>query len=155
MEINRKIIIEKAVEKLKESLAVQTSSYNAAVQASIDAPGAMESHSDTTKKQKAWEADNYIQRIGEIRDEIKYINSLEKYSQNSNVVAVGDIVRVEDKSGNGRYYFIVEKCESLIFNDLSLFVVSVQTPIAKFILGKKIGSLVEVNNLQFTIAEIS
>ena len=151
-QINRKQIISLVIEKLQAEIKEQENVHNKTRQASIEAPGAMQSHHDTSKEDLGRLADNLEIAVKEKQQALNYFQRLIKRHLGLDKVDVGNLVCVEEIS-NGqptgyRYnYFIVEygggyQIES---DKDQVTLVSVNSPIGNSILGKQKGQSVKIS----------
>jgi transcription elongation GreA/GreB family factor len=155
--MKREKIQEKIINLLDEKLGGLKESLKETELSVKQAPTAMESHSDTSRFQFGQVADNLRILIDKLE---KVIKEIEKYQSSTERVGLGSIVKV-DKSGKEIYYYISSLGleEQFEIDGKELRVISVGTPIAKSIIGKKIDEIVEMHipsgSYSVTIIEIN
>ena len=124
--------IAKQKESLKNSIA--------GCQNEIDeAPGPMVSHSDTTRYQVS-------QLVFNLSDNLEKLEKAEKILQesaikdNGGIIAIGSVAEL-DVDGRNTFIFIVPDGAGglIIDGDIKISIVSEKSPMAKVILGKKMG----------------
>jgi hypothetical protein len=116
-------------------------------QASIDAPGAMQSHSDTTKFQMGGLADELATSILGRRRAVEALEKLLRggMMENPSVVLGGTIVEVEDVVGVKAFYFVLPEAGGIEVDrdGQTIMVVTYYAPLAAAFLGKAAGTVVD------------
>ncbi len=79
-------------------------------------------------------------RIGQIQDKLQSAKLIDELDVPKDTVAIGTAVTVEDEDGDSSEYALVGEDES----DPAEGKISVQSPLAQGLLGKKVGQDVEV-----------
>lgn len=145
--MNKKKIVELLLIKLNEVRAATIKSYEGYKKASAEAPGAMQSHSDTSKFQIGILADSAMQRVQNIDKLIDVLHQIKQFQDTDNKsVQVGTIVQTEE-NGKIVYFFIVpegaggQKFES---DDIFIQTVSINSPMGKAMFSKTTGQEVEI-----------
>lgn len=137
--MDKKDIIKNFVEKLKVMLKGFEESFKKAEEARKEAPGPMESHSDTTRNQKENEGNYFSNKISEVKDEIDFLQKLEK--DNSERVEIGNLVEVENENKKS-FYLISEKIGGLKYSSVTM--ISHSTPIAKNLIDRRVGDKISL-----------
>ncbi|MBP9771546.1 MAG: hypothetical protein KBD16_01325 [Candidatus Pacebacteria bacterium] len=119
-----------------------------------EAPGAMESHSDTDKNLYGRQAGGQQEAIGAMEIEYTLMETL--VFPESAVAGVGSLVTTKDEKGESRYFILPGGGGiKLRENDVEVIVVTPSTPLGLILLGKKAGEVVAVGSRILTIVEIA
>jgi len=137
--MNKNILLAVVTDKLKKEREEVENQLKITKQAAIDAPGAMQSHSDTTKFQMNSLADTLRQLIKEKEEAIDNLNSFPPDKLNfSSIIQIGSVIEIkEDK--NIKYYFILPVGGGIKIkqNNKIITVITPDTPIVAALQGKK------------------
>ncbi len=119
-----------------------------------EAPGAMESHSDTDKNLYGRQAGGQQDAIGAMEVEYALMETLAL--PRSIVAEIGSLVTTKDERGESRYFILpggggIKVSEG----DYEVVVVTPATPLGSILLGKKVGEIVAVGSRILTILEIA
>ncbi len=138
-------------------------SFELAKEAAIDAPGAMQSKSDTTKFQMSRLAESYMNTYQQIQDCILSLEKME-LPKNCNTVSIGSIVRIEENESKDYYFILPSNCgscggQTIEIERQKVIIVSIQSPIAQALINKKVGDKANVKTPSglrtFRIVEIA
>ncbi|MFH1654332.1 MAG: GreA/GreB family elongation factor [Pseudomonadota bacterium] len=140
-------IILSVIEKLTEERGRIEASLKAARQAAVDAPGAMQSHSDTTKFQMGILADNIAKTLEDKKlaiQELTMFAGRRAYHTSSVNIKLGSLVHVKTNDGEIKLYFILPAGSGTEIMDENrhFFVIGPSAPIAAVLLGKSEGDTV-------------
>lgn len=156
--MDKRKLVEQVIANLVEQAERSEKSSAAARQASIDAPGAMQSHSDTTRAQQGWLSDS-LARMG-TKTQRNIRNILQVDLSPSDQVRLGSIATVRnEKSGIRTSYLILPGAAGTIVqteDNQRVVVVSPEAPMAKGILTRRMGERCAVpapSGTQFFIIE--
>lgn len=134
------------IRMIKADIEKQRQSFESARQASIDAPGRMQSRYDTMGIESAWVADGLARAIQEKVLNLKYLETFQ-WDESPVCVGIGSIVKIlSSDSPDPEYFFILpvlsgyELCE----NGLTVTTLSPETPLGKVLIGKKAGEKIPV-----------
>ena len=133
--------------KAEESLATTR-------QAAIDAPGAMQSHSDTTKSQMSRLAEEIERSIEEKNFALRTLQGMAHSGlpSDTEVIKIGSVVEVLTERGEREIYFIlpVGGGIEIVDNDRTITVATVRAPIAIALIGKRQSQTVrlQIGSLQ-------
>ncbi|MDP4007395.1 MAG: GreA/GreB family elongation factor [bacterium] len=138
-------LLEQVVISLMEDAEKTSASAQAARQESIDAPGAMQSHSDTTKSQQDWLAQALAASSAETREKIQRIQQLD-FSPSHEEVREGSIVSLREEGRDQETYFLLSAGSGIKVSDGSrqIVVTTPSSPIGVAVLGKTAGDRCEV-----------
>ena len=127
--------------KTREELAKSYESYKDAAR---EAPGAMQSHSDTSKFQSNILAENIAQQLSLFDRAIKTIK--ECIHKNGDV-GVGALIKIKENGEIKYFYFVPEGVGGFRLEDggNNVQVVAINTPIGKNLFGKVPGDKIEMN----------
>lgn len=123
-------------------------------QAAIDAPGAMQSHSDTTKWQMSRRAEALQRSIVETQQALDTFESLMRYPPTITKCSVYTIVEVENlDDGSRTKYFLLPAGGGNTYEveGEEIIVLSVSAPLARAFIGSVAGDDVEVKIQETTI----
>jgi len=90
-------------------------------------------------------AGNQLAEVQKIKEALHKVNPESQHK----VVALGSLVCTTQSN-----YFIAISAGEIIVNDQKFYAISPSTPIAKLILSKQIGDLIQFRNNTFTITKI-
>ncbi|GAB61726.1 MAG: hypothetical protein DWB56_00640 [Candidatus Jettenia sp.] len=138
---------EQFIRMVKTDIEKQRQSFESARQASIDAPGKMQSRYDTMGIESAWVADGLGRALREKELNLKYLETFQ-WTEFRICVGIGSIVKIlSSDTPDPEYFFVLpvlsgyELCE----NDMTITTLSPETPLGKVLLGKKTGEKIPVN----------
>lgn len=140
------MVFDLIIGKIEQEIAKDEDALAGLRQASIDAPGAMESHSDTNKFQSGSMANSVGFLIEEKYNAIATIRSLADEAAGSDRVGVGTIVEVEDLgSGKIAYYFVLPVAGGVevALEEKEIVVIASTAPLAQVLLNKRVGDVAE------------
>ena len=119
-----------------------------------EAPGAMESHSDTDKNLYGRQAGGQQDAIGAMEVEYALMETLAL--PRSIVAEIGSLITTKDERGEFRYFILPGGGGIKVFEgDHEVVVVTPATPLGSILLGKKVGEIVAVGSRILTILEIA
>jgi transcription elongation GreA/GreB family factor len=129
------------LEKLNSDYDELQKGYSLFKEESVDAPGAMQSHSDTSRFQANVLADNMILQAQKIKTAINLIENLK--IEKGEKIEVGSLVKIKD-GGKLKYFYIVpEGVGGFVVNSdgIDIQVVSINSPIGKELFSKSVGKI--------------
>lgn len=142
-------VLECLIKEIEFQLDTTKSAYEMSKNASIDAPGKMQSNHDTTKEEQGALANSLASRIYEIERGIYSLKGL-KLVQNEKV-AVGSLVKLKGNDSEKNYFLSTYgagvKIEEVI-------VITPLAPISKVILNKNIGDKVNILSVDYEIIDV-
>lgn len=143
--MDKKLILNKIIDKLNENMKSVQSNYNTYKKFSSEAPGAMESHSDTSRFQYGALASDTASHLEEIKKAIKNINDSQDISYDQ--VTVGALLKMEE-DGKIFYFLMVQEGaggQKLEYDGVMIQTVPDNSPIGGSLLSKKDGDEVQIN----------
>ena len=146
--MNKEALLRMTIEKFRKEQHEMEKRLETVRQAAIDAPGAMQSHSDTTKSQMSRLAEEMAGSIVKKRETIRALESfsLERYEQSTDKVQVGSLVEVESQGDELERYIILPGGAGLELEDedgINVLAVSPDSPLAGVLLGRRKGSQIK------------
>ena len=146
--MNKNELLQSIISTLKKNIENAGGRAQTVLQALIDAPGAMQSHSDTTKSQMGRIADALQKSLSEQNSALNILQSMANFSLPFGVgrVEIGSLVEVADDSGEKESYLILPAGGGIEIDvqDKTILVVTSQAPIATALINKKQGESVEL-----------
>lgn len=143
MNINKQIVVQKYFDKLRELRDSAIADVEAYKKASNEAPGAMESHSDTSKFQFNLMSDKIAEKVSGFDKLLKY--KFDDGAELRGVTGIGSLIQI--KEGEREiYYFIVPKGGGgveLLADNATITAISVDSPLGNSLLNKKVGDIVD------------
>ncbi len=139
--MNKEALIGKVVLKLEKEIAELEEGATSAHAASVDAPGAMQSHSDTSKFQNKVSEENLVSMLEEKKNRCGAIKTLEIPSEISEI-QIGACILAEDGENEKRYILLPGGAGIEVWDDETLdsyMTITPEVPIGKALLGKKEG----------------
>lgn len=142
---SKKELLEMLVRQLSEDSDNTERAAMSARQASIDAPGAMQSRYDSTKEEQGYLADAVNLRRGEIVGEALRLKGYRL--KPSQVIEEGAFVNVLSDMGDSFNYFVLPQSggKYIETNDDEVMVISTETPLFKAMDGKRKGDFFVLN----------
>lgn len=148
--MNKNEVISDVIKELKKQRSEIEAGLNSAKQAAREAPGAMQSHSDTTKSQMYTLAANMENLVKEKEAVEKFLENLKNTkSEKSDSIELGALAETEDQNHQKTFYLIVPKGGAgIIIQKENIRVVSItpETPLGSELLNKKIGDAAVLRN---------
>lgn len=140
--MDKKALIEKVVEKLQKEVLELEANITSMHQAAIEAPGAMQSHSDTTKFQMNALKDDIEKQLSTKNRELEILEKFEIMPvPSSKEIQSGSVVKIKDGEKEINYLFL-EGGSGIHIEDESgnrFIVVGENSPMGKVLAGKKVG----------------
>lgn len=161
--MDKRALLLAIIEKLDEERKDLAKSVERMRQAAIEAPGPMQSHSDTTKFQMGSLSDDAAGSLAEKEQAIFRLRNLLDHPQfmgQHRIVGGGSLVQLEEADGaRGYYYFVPGGAGTEITHDaVKVTVVSLGAPLATALFKKGEGDLVELdlgqNSRELTILKV-
>ncbi|MFA6495394.1 MAG: hypothetical protein WC246_02750 [Candidatus Paceibacterota bacterium] len=142
--VNKNYLIDAVVVALEKERADNEESLKQTRQTAMDAPSAMQSHSDTTRSQMEHLAENFERFIAEKNFAIENLKAFKKeISASGDEIKVGSLVGVTEGTNMRHFYFILPFGGGVAVVDKegrSVVVLSASAPLARALLGKKSGT---------------
>lgn len=143
--LNKNVLVDRIIAELKKQEEEVRQGLASARTSAIEAPGAMQSHSDTTRSQMEHLAENFERIILEKEVALREFNDLKKSVDISKEnIDVGCVVEVVDEAETHSFYFIALSAggtQVVLDETNSITVLSSTAPLAKALIGKKRGDL--------------
>lgn len=139
--MNKEALIGKVVLKLEKEIAELEEGATSAHAASVDAPGAMQSHSDTSKFQNKVSEENLVSMLDEKKNRCGAIKTMEIPSEISEI-KIGACILAEDGENEKRYILLPGGAGIEVWDDETLdsyMTITPEVPIGKALMGKKEG----------------
>jgi len=142
--MTKKELLQSVIDTLKKNMESAEERLKTIVQAAVDAPGAMQSYSDTTKSQMGQIADELQRSLTEQSLTLGILQSMvSSYSLFDDVgcVKIGSFVEVLDENTEREFYLILPAGGGIEISDQGreILVISSHAPIATALIGKKPG----------------
>jgi len=142
--MNKKILINKIIQHLRKKRMEIEVNLKGAFRAAAEAPGPMESHSDTIKSQMHTLVENLNDQLDENKQAIKTLEDFSE-SQQSDEIRVGSLVEVRE-GGKQVFYFILPVSGGAEVKDedkkQTVMVITPHAPLSTALMNKKIGEKV-------------
>ncbi len=140
--MDKSALIEKVVEKLQKEVAELEANVASIHEAAVDAPNAMQSHSDTTKFQMNALKDDIEKQLSAKNKELEILERFEIAPvPSSKEVGSGSVIKIRDGERELNYFFL-EGGSGIQIEDESgnpIIVVGENSPMGKILAGKKVG----------------
>ncbi len=144
--MDKKVILAGILKELEQQRMELQENLDTTQQAAVDAPGAMQSKSDTTKFQMNTLAN--AMRCS-LTDKDQVIHTLKDFSvsqvKDYDTVQIGAIVEIKERDGQWLTYFLLTQGGGTEIHhaDRLITIVTPNAPISGFLLGKKEGDTVK------------
>lgn len=139
--MNKEALIGKVAVKIGNEVAELEEGAVSAHAASVDAPGAMQSHSDTSKFQNKVSEDNLVSILQQKKNQYDGVKSLEIPTVVSEI-QMGTCILAEDGDIEKRYFMLPGGAGIEVWDDETLdsyMVITPEVPVGRALLGKKEG----------------
>ena len=138
--MDKQSIIQLVIQTIKQEKESIQKSAASAKQAALEAPGAMQSHSDTTKFQMTALAGNFEQLIAQKESAIKTLQAYAKESAPaSETILIGSLVQTSNSQQEKTLFFILPEGNGVRFKhqETIITVITPRSPLALALLNKK------------------
>lgn len=159
--LDKKEVIDYVIKKLEEDVQTVQSSYERTRRESLDAPGAMQSQHDTSKKELSWLARGFAGRIEELTKSIDILRQLDIPPQD-HYVQLCSVVELEDIVSGTRVNYVILPAgggKTLDYEGTDITILGFRAPVSQSILGKKQGDQVKINlpqgNVTYRLVHVS
>lgn len=152
----KKDIISEVIKRLENSINNLKEQYKEAKKSAIEAPSKMESHSDPLKDEFNALADSLQKIIDTTEKGIRALGNI-SLSDDDKSIKIGSLAEIS-KSDGKRFYFILPsgggEIIKNILDDKEVIIITPETPLAKEILGEKIGHKFVIAGKESTIISV-
>jgi transcription elongation GreA/GreB family factor len=146
--MNKKYILHQLIIELQEEINDLKLSYERAKQASIDAPGRMQSRHDTTKVEAAWLANNFACALDKKMHDLMQTENINIINK-SDKITVGCIVGLSNVSSDDIDYYFIIPCaggHEICDNDIPISTITPKSPLGGVLIGKRLGDKIDIPN---------
>ncbi len=140
--MDKKAIIRGVMDELERQRTELETGLRSAEQAAIDSPGAMQSHSDTTKSQMHNLAVNIKSLIRQKETAIRSLNKLMSSNEIFDSVEEGALIETAGENSEKNFYIIAPEGgagATIVREGASIISITLATPLGMALSGKKIG----------------
>ena len=143
--MDKKNLVEKLIRNFQEKAEESRKLFESARQAAIDAPGAMQSKSDTTKFQMSQLAESSLAVYKQIQRCISTLKEID-LSRECKAIGIGAVVKVEEDQSESYYFILPINCggQSIELEEQEVNAIAVKSPIAQALLNKKAGDIINI-----------
>lgn len=140
--MDKKSIVLLVIKKLEEAKEADEKSLAAARQAVVNAPGAMESHSDTTRSQMSQVAESVERAIADKAHTIyilsQFVRTKREDESTPDRIQPGTLVDVEDEKGGVESYLILPVAGGVevVIDHKKVTVITTKSPLGALLIGK-------------------
>lgn len=146
-------LFKKVLESIQKNILELTESYESYRKQALDAPGAMQSHHDTLKREASYMAEKVVQRIAYMQKTADEIQKLDPAQTDE--VSVGSVVTVVDKEKKEKKFIILPSGEGEVLHaEKDFFVISPASPLFTVMQKKKRGEAYIFNGKHYTVQSI-
>lgn len=155
----KKSLVESLISKLSEQIELTKKSLKEKMAEINEAPGIMQSKSDTNGIQGGWLLEATTPRLAEMLAWVMALQQLKFTDSGLAEVRLGSLVKCQrEASGKTAYYLVLpvaggEMIDNTILKS-KVTVITPAAPVTQAILGKKVGENGKVNNNDFVITDI-
>lgn len=146
--MDKSAILELVVRKLQDQMTTNTQGLDRVRQGAIDAPGAMQSKSDTTKVELGRVADQLLEVIDKRRREADALREFAAGMKSGicTAIGVGALAYIEIDGTEEQTFFFLPAAAGmhLEVDGLSVQVVSMDAPFTRNLLGRRAGETITV-----------
>ena len=147
--MDKSILLTRIIDNLQNEVDKLQERWQITKQAVIDAPGAMQSGSDTTKYQESRIADNIENNIIQKKQEIallrKMLESGLMKDKKFDEVQLRSIIEIRQSNGNTSVYFLLPVSGGIKteYENQNILVINLKAPIVKLLLGHRAGDIIK------------
>lgn len=156
--MNRKIILELFINKLKENISSSNEGIEMQKEYLADQPGPMQSRYDSALVEGQWQLSEMKKSHNEMT---KALSLIEEISQESGkIIANGSIVILNQNGAHNGYILLNAKGSagvSVVHEDRKYTAITPQSPLGKVLMGRKKGDTIEFRTsklMRYTVEEI-
>ena len=123
----------------------------------IDAPGAMQSHHDTTKIETGWLIDGLVKRRKAVENTLSVLTEIASVMQSREFdhVLSGALVTLEHLNDVLRFFIVPDgEGSNVKIDEWDITLMSPTAPICSQLLGKEVGDTILFRGKEFVISEI-
>ena len=145
--INKTTLKEQLIAIIKADIEKHRKSFESAKQASIDAPGRMQSRYDTMGIESAWVADGLAKTLVEKEKNLMHLEACH-FADTAGCICLGSIVALSSSDSPTLEYFFLLPIFSgyeLEERNITITTLTPETPLGKVLIGKQRGEKREVN----------
>lgn len=156
MNVKKEELVEKIKNRIKEDISIIKKLYEITKKEALEAPGAMQSASDTTRSQNSHKIEVILERLENLEKSYQYLELLSLQEKKDNV-SIGSLIELELAGGN-YYLFVLPGGEGDEFckdGEEKIIVVSPDAPLLKGMLEKKIGEEINFRGKKIKIKSIA
>ena|GEM_PF-2971606 len=155
----KKMVLKKLREDIRNELKKLDKRIESAKLRMIDAPGAMQSHHDTTKVETGWLIDGFAKQSVLLEGAMGIIDRLSASMDPRNereTVGAYALVTLEDENGEVLNYLLLRNGQGrkVEHSEITATVIDPSTPLAHKLVGKEVGDVIEINGKELEITEI-
>ena len=150
--MEKRQVLEAFIERQKQKIKELKTSLGNTEQDAINSPGAMQSHSDTSKFQLSNLALGLKKRVIEAEESLSILNNLPRDS--SDEISIGSFFVLEDtKTKNRTNYFLISRYggEWIEVNGEEVLLISEEAPLINNVLGKRQGDKASFRDKLFEV----
>ena len=148
--MDKRGIIKAVLSELERQKSELESGLASARQTALEAPGAMQSHSDTTKSQMHTLAANLEKMIKDKEAAIRYLNDPLNGSPDRNeTISNGALIEIQDENNAKKFYLLVPDGGAGVnvnVGNIAVTSLTMRTPLGSALTGKKIGDTAAIQN---------
>ena len=143
MKIDKQKLFNILKERIEKEIIIIEKAFNSALKDFREAPGVMQSASDTTRSEQDRMQATYQQKLNELK---KGFLDLEKLILvDSSVIKEGSLIVCENNDNQEIYWIVnVGAGERIEINNKEIKTISSDSPLAQVLLGQKEGNVVEL-----------
>jgi transcription elongation GreA/GreB family factor len=144
--MDKQQVINAFLKKLREMRATALLSYESYRKASADAPGAMQSHSDTSKFQSGVLADGTMEQINQIDENIAFLSRAKNSNSGISDVQILALVRIQEGDRSYPYLVVPEGVggQEIEAEGEKIKTVSIDSPLGKALIHRKVDDVVDL-----------
>jgi len=152
----KKEVVDKLLELLKEKLISIRKEIDQTRQAAIEAPGRMQSRHDSSKQELSYLVDGLLNLLTDFQRDIVILERFKIEKSKSEGITIGSIIQVKTEGGENFYCILPGGGGTIIdINRIGkITIVTPQTPLARSLLGKKVGDCITVGQRKLTVLSI-
>lgn len=145
--LNKINLKEQLITTIRADIEKHQKSFESVKQASIDAPGRMQSRYDTMGIESAWMADGLAKNLIEKEKNLIHLETCH-FTDTAKCIGVGSIVGISSSdSPIPEYFFLLPVFSGyeLQEKDLTITTLTPETPLGKVLIGRQAGEKIVVN----------
>lgn len=154
--MEKKRLLEKLIINLQAEINSLEKTVKMYSESAIEAPGAMQSRSDTTKFEMELAKDKALNSLKEKKDGFEKIKKIYLPTKNGPKTGIGNLIKLEGVGRESKMLFLMPAGSGIKLNDgkNKVTVTTPESPLGSAVIGKSVGEKFNIGIKNWKITEI-